>query len=65
MVLTRTLRQLFSLELNDHGPYVLDHTRDGRYTAFAGERGHIAMLDRYSMGLKCEFVVNEAIRDIK
>jgi hypothetical protein len=61
---------------------VLDHTRDGRYMAFAGtlggdnllvtnarvsagERGHIAMMDRYSMSLKCEIFLNESVRAVQ
>ena len=44
---------------------MLDHTRDGRYMAFAGERGHIAMMDRYALKLKCEFNVNETVRAVQ
>jgi U3 small nucleolar RNA-associated protein 7 len=55
----------FSLSLPTHGPYQLDLTRDGRYFALAGERGHLALFDRLSSRLHCELFVNEAVRDVQ
>jgi U3 small nucleolar RNA-associated protein 7 len=55
----------FSLSLPLHGPYSLDLTRDGRYLALAGERGHLALVDRLTSRLHCELFLNEAVRDVQ
>nr|CDS29576.1 hypothetical transcript [Hymenolepis microstoma] len=47
------------------GPYSLDYSRNGRFLALCGKRGHIAAFDWLSKKLLFETNVNEECRDIK
>jgi U3 small nucleolar RNA-associated protein 7 len=37
-----TPKKILNLDLPEHGPYSVDHTRNGRFMILGGERGHIA-----------------------
>eukprot|EP00698_Gefionella_okellyi_P015125 TRINITY_DN4248_c0_g1_i1.p1 TRINITY_DN4248_c0_g1~~TRINITY_DN4248_c0_g1_i1.p1 ORF type:complete len:514 (-),score=111.68 TRINITY_DN4248_c0_g1_i1:6-1316(-) len=56
-------RKMFGLSL-DFGPYSLDYSRNGKYIALAGRRGHLAMFDWKESKLKCEIQVAETVRDV-
>jgi U3 small nucleolar RNA-associated protein 7 len=57
--------KIFALHLPDHAPYRVDVTRDGRYLALGGERGHLAVMDRLTSRLYCELFVTEQVRDVR
>eukprot|EP00803_Ostreobium_quekettii_P011459 evm.model.scf_1059.7 EVM.evm.TU.scf_1059.7 scf_1059:44553-46181(-) len=58
-------RKAFDLRLEDLGPYKVDFTRNGRFMAIAGRKGHLAEFDWQSGKLRCEVQVRETTRDIK
>jgi len=39
-----TAQKRFELNLDQLGPYVADYTRNGRYLALAGRKGHVATM---------------------
>ena len=57
-------RKAFDLALPSLGPYSLSFSRSGRYMAFCGGRGHLALLDWSRMYPACEAQVHETVRDV-
>ena len=57
-------RKIFTLRLNELGPYCSQYSRNGRHLLLGGARGHIALTDWMSGTLKCEVQVKETVRDI-
>ena len=59
----QTKQKMLDLRL-DFGPYRLAFTRNGRWMAIGGRKGHIAVLDWTQSALATEIHVKEAVRDI-
>ncbi|KAI8817029.1 WD40-repeat-containing domain protein [Fimicolochytrium jonesii] len=59
-----TTQKMFSLKLDDFGPYSLDYTRNGRNMLIGGRKGHIATFDWKTGKLGCELQVKETTRDV-
>lgn len=57
-------KKVFTLRLEDLGPYSSRYSRNGRYLLLGGKRGHLALADWMSGSLKCEVQVKETVRDI-
>ena len=56
-------RNIYDLDLNDYGPYKMRYDRSGRHALLAGSKGHIAIVDQHTLGLKTEFFVQDVVRD--
>jgi U3 small nucleolar RNA-associated protein 7 len=65
-VLISVFRQLqvFDLELNQHGPYAMRFTRNGRHLVLGGEKGHVGVVDWKTGALRCELHLGEKVRDV-
>lgn len=60
-----TARKIFDLSLPEYGPYCgVDYTRNGRHLLIGGEKGHLALIDAMTNGLKTELHVRETVRDV-
>lgn len=59
----QTARHIFDLKLDHYGPYGMSYDRSGRCGVLHGNRGHIALMDCHTLGLKTEFHLNETVRD--
>jgi U3 small nucleolar RNA-associated protein 7 len=57
-------KKVFTLRLEDLGPYSSRYSRNGRFLLLGGKRGHLALADWMSGSLKCEVQVKETVRDI-
>lgn len=57
-------KQAFQLDLN-FGDYQVDFSRDGRFLALAGSKGHVAVLEWKHKKLLCEFNTYEKNRAVK
>ncbi len=55
----------FDLNLPQFGPYALDYTRNGRFLALGGRKGHVAAIDWLDKKLVTEINVQESVHDIK
>ena len=60
-----SVRKGFQLELNEHGPYYIDYTRNGRHLLIGGRGGHMASFDWKTGKLGMEVNLNEKIYDVK
>jgi U3 small nucleolar RNA-associated protein 7 len=60
-----TAKKAFSLKLENTGPYNIDYTRNGRYFALGGAKGHVAIIDGLNNKLQMEVDVQEDINDIQ
>lgn len=56
-------RNIYDLELGDYSPYVMKYDRSGRYSLLCGRKGHVAVIDQHTMGLRKEFHLGERTRD--
>jgi hypothetical protein len=56
-------RSVYDLELGDYSPYKMNYDRSGRYSRLCGRRGHMAVIDQHTMGLRTEFYLGETARD--
>ena len=56
--------KIFNLNL-DFGDYMLDFSRNGRFLALGGQKGHLSLIDTHNYKLKCEIFVEELVRDVK
>ena len=57
-------KKIFTLHLDQLGPYNSRYSRNGRYLLLGGKRGHLALADWMSGTLKTEVHVKETVRDI-
>ncbi|CAN6482722.1 unnamed protein product [Victoria cruziana] len=57
-------RKAFDIVLPDFGQYTLDYSLNGRHMVIAGRKGHLAIIETKTMGLKKEFQVRETVRDV-
>jgi U3 small nucleolar RNA-associated protein 7 len=57
-------KKVFTLRLDDLGPYCSRYSRNGRHLLLGGKRGHLALCDWMSGTLKCEVQVKETVRDV-
>ena len=63
-----TSKKIFELNLNDHGGYKIDYTRNGQYLALCGQKGHLSIIRWKDFRLISEeyFTINsDYIHDIK
>mmetsp|Transcript_191 Transcript_191/g.419 ORF Transcript_191/g.419 Transcript_191/m.419 type:complete len:554 (-) Transcript_191:331-1992(-) len=60
----RSAKKMFSLDLDQFGPYCFDYTRNGRHMALAGRKGHVATLELQKFKLGHEMHLRETIRDV-
>ncbi|CAB3980828.1 probable U3 small nucleolar RNA-associated 7 [Paramuricea clavata] len=60
-----TANKHFELNLETFAPYNINYTRDGRNLLLGGRKGHLAAFDWKDKKLKCEFHVQETIRDVR
>jgi len=60
-----TARKAFTLKMEDTGPYKIDYTRNGRYFALGGSKGHIAIIDGLNNKLQVEVDVQDDINDVQ
>ncbi|KAL3799006.1 hypothetical protein HJC23_005145 [Cyclotella cryptica] len=56
-------RNVYDLELGEYSPYRMNYDRSGRYSVLCGRRGHVAVIDQHTMGLRTEFHLGETARD--
>ncbi|KAL6059844.1 putative U3 small nucleolar RNA-associated protein 7 [Balamuthia mandrillaris] len=56
--------KIFDLKLESHAPYKLAYTRNGRYLAIAGQKGHVGMIDWLKNKMHAELFLQETVRDI-
>lgn len=57
-------KKIFTLRLDDLGPYTGKYSRNGRHLLLGGKLGHLAMCDWQSGGVTCEVQVKETVRDV-
>ncbi|CAN6475737.1 unnamed protein product [Victoria cruziana] len=57
-------RKAFDIVLPGFGQYTLDYSLNGRHMVIAGRKGHLAIIETKTMGLKKEFQVRETVRDV-
>lgn len=57
-------RKPFDMILPDFGPYKLNFTPSGRHMLLAGRKGHLSIIDMFSLDLVKEFQVKETVRDV-
>lgn len=57
-------KKVFTLRLDDLGPYCSRYSRNGRFLLLGGKRGHLAMADWMAGTVKCEVQVKETVRDV-
>ena len=55
----------FELNLAQFGPYTIDYTRNGRFLALGGRKGHVAAIDWPDKRLMCEINVQESVHDVQ
>jgi len=55
----------FELNLKEFGPYKLDYTRNGRFLALGGRRGHLAAIEWMAKKPIFEISVGQSIHDVK
>ena len=63
-----TAKKIFSLDLDEYGPYLIDYTRNGQYLALCGANGHLSILRWQDFRLISEEYFNknsDYIYDIK
>ena len=60
-----TANKHFELKLETFAPYNINYTRDGRYLLLGGRKGHLTALDWKDKKLRCEFHVQESVRDVR
>ncbi|XP_046845313.1 probable U3 small nucleolar RNA-associated protein 7 [Xenia sp. Carnegie-2017] len=60
-----TANKHFELNLETFAPYNINYTRDGRYLLLGGQKGHLTAFDWKNKKLKCEFHVQETVRDVR
>jgi len=53
----RTKQKMFSLELDQFGPYSMNYTRNGTHILLGGRKGHLAIMDWYVRYFVCLFGV--------
>jgi hypothetical protein len=61
----QTSRQIYDLSLADAAPYAAAYSREGRSLLLAGRRGHVAVLDALTRGLKMEVQLTVPPNSIK
>lgn len=69
-VSTNVAKNIYHLELVDHGPYLLRYDRSGRHALIAGHgggggknAGHLAIVDQHTLAPTTEFFVQDIVRD--
>ena len=60
-----TSQKAFSLHLKDTGPYDINYSRNGRYLALGGSKGHLAIVDSLNNKLVMEVDVQDRLQDIQ
>jgi len=59
-----TASKLLDLQLTDQAPYRLSWTKNGRYLALGGHRGHVTVIDALRNQPKFEIQLQETVRDV-
>ena len=57
-------KKVFTLRLDDLGPYCSRYSRNGRHLLLGGRRGHLALTDWMAGTVSCEVQVKETVRDV-
>ena len=57
-------KKVFTLRLDDLGPYCSRYSRNGRHLLLGGRRGHLALADWMAGTVSCEVQVKETVRDV-
>jgi U3 small nucleolar RNA-associated protein 7 len=57
-------KKVFTLRLDDLGPYCSRYSRNGRHLLLGGRRGHLALADWMAGTVTCEVQVKETVRDV-
>lgn len=60
-----TSKNIMDLKLPDFGPYTATFSRNGRSLLFAGEKGHVALMDCQRMQLKMENQFQDKFYDVQ
>ena len=60
-----TSQKAFSLHLKDTGPYDINYSRNGRFLALGGSKGHLAIVDSLNNKLVMEVDVQDRLQDIQ
>eukprot|EP01035_Chromulina_nebulosa_P020516 gene20516-26611_t len=60
-----TCQKSFELQLYNFGPYKLKYSRNGRFMAFCGRKGHISSIDCHNMKVGLELQLQEEVHDIQ
>ena len=61
----QTQRKMFSLKLDQFGPYFMDYSRDGKTLLLGGKKGHVALMKWQNFNLSSELNLGETVRDVK
>lgn len=58
-------RNILDLHLPELGPYLIKHSKNGKYQLFGGKRGHIAVMDCHNCTINLEMQLQEVVHDIQ
>jgi U3 small nucleolar RNA-associated protein 7 len=59
-----TAKNAFDLNLTSFGPYCASYSRNGRFMAIAGQRGHVATYDCLRSAVGTEMQLRESVHDV-